>query len=164
MREILESGQSRANTLLIVDMIGGDADRFRDLMKIFFTGDRRIAQCSSWPISVCAERHPHLLTPYLDRLVDRLNVKNDHTAVTRNIVRLLQYVDIPKTLQGKAYSHCLELIADPSQPVGVKAFAITVAKKIANAEPVLINEIKMVVKPFIKNASPGLKVRLRDLV
>jgi hypothetical protein len=163
IRKVFETGQSRANLLKIVEYIGGDAARFRELMRLFFNGDGRMAQCAAWPMSVCAETQPQLLRPYLGKLIGRLKANGDHSGVTRNIVRLLQYVEIPKRLQGKAYSHCLDLIADPEQPIGVKAFAITVARNIANAESALMDELRLVVKPLHENASPGLKVRLRDL-
>lgn len=163
IREVLESGQSRANMLKIVAYIGDDPVRFRELLDIFFEGEYRMTQRAAWPISVCAEKHPELLMPHLNRLIDQLPRQDVHDAVKRNVVRLLQFVEIPKRLQGKVYSHCLDLIADPKEPVAVKAFSITVARKIAEAEPALMEELRLVVKPLLRNAAPALRVRVRGL-
>ena len=61
----LSEGQSRAKTQSIVDYIGGDPARFAELVRVFERGDRRMRQCSAWPMSVVAEKHPELLVPHL---------------------------------------------------------------------------------------------------
>lgn len=163
IREVLESGQSRANMLTIVAYISDDPVRFRELLDIFFEGEYRMTQRAAWPISVCAEKHPELLMPHLNMFLDLLPRNDLHNAVKRNVTRLLQFVEIPKRLQGKVYSHCLDLIADPKEPVAVKAFSITVARKIAESEPALMDELRLVVKPQLQNATPALRVRVRGL-
>ncbi len=163
IREVLESGHSKANTQKIADHIGGDAGRFKELITIFLAGEYRLTQRAAWPLSVCAEKHPELMRPYLNTFLDLLPRKDLHNAVKRNITRLLQFVEIPKRLQGKAYSHCLDLIADPKEPVAVKANAITVAEKIARTDPALMDELRMVVKPQLKGATAALHARVKGL-
>ncbi|MBX3243802.1 MAG: hypothetical protein KF685_05040 [Acidobacteria bacterium] len=163
IRETLESGHSRANTQKIADHIGGDAARFKELIALFLEGDYRLTQRAAWPISVCAEAHPELIRPYLNTFLDLLPRNDLHNAVKRNVTRLLQFVEIPKKLQGKAYSHCLDLIADPKEFVAVKANAITVALNIARSEPDLMDELRMIIKPQLKGATPALKARVKTL-
>ena len=164
IRETLASGQSKANTTAIVEYIGDDPKRFAELMSIFFNGEYRPTQRAAWPISVAAEKRPHLLTPYLKRLVDQLPKTDVHNAVKRNVVRLLQYVEIPKRLQGKVYSHCLDLIADPSETIAVRAFSMTVAAKIASDELSLLDELRLVVSQNVVGASAGIRVRARKIL
>lgn len=163
IRDALAAEHSLANTLAIVEYIGGDSKRFAELMKIFLEGEYRLTQRAAWPISVCAEKHPELIRPYLNKLIDLLERDGLHNAVKRNITRLLQFVEIPKRLQGKAYSHCIDLIADPKEFIAVKANAITVAENIARGEPALMDELRMVTRPLLKDATPALKARLRSL-
>lgn len=161
IRRELEFGQSKDKTEQIVEYVEGDADRFRELVELFFAGPYRMTQHAAWPISVVAEKRPELLVPYLNKLTDQLPKKDVHPAVKRNVVRLLQFVEIPKRLRGKVYSHCLDLIADPKEPIAVKAFSITVAASIAKTESALMDELKLVARLLLKGASPGIKVRLR---
>lgn len=163
IREALESEHSRANIVKVVEYIGGDAGRFKKLVAIFLAGEHRTTQRAAWPLSVCAEKYPALMRPYLNMFLDLLPRKDLHNAVKRNITRLLQFVEIPKRLQGKAYSHCLDLIADQNEPIAVKAFSITVAEKIARSEPSLMDELRLVATEMIKDASPAIRVRLRRL-
>ncbi len=164
IREILSSGQSKANTTAIVEYIGGDPERFAVLMSIFFKGEYRPTQRAAWPISVAAEKRPELLRPYLSKLVDQLPLTEVHSAVKRNVVRLLQYVEIPKRLQGKVYSHCLDLIADPGETIAVRAFAITVAERIAGDEPALREELRLVVSQNMAGATAAIRVRTRRIL
>lgn len=154
---------SKENCEAIVAYIGGDSRRFGELIDVFFAGPYRVTQRAAWPLSVVAEKRPELLRPYLNKLIDQLPKKDVHPAVKRNVVRLLQFVEIPTRLRGKVYSHCLDLIADPKEPIAVKAFSLTVAERIARNEAALMEELRLVASSLADNASPGIRVRLRAL-
>lgn len=162
--KILSDGQSRATTQAIVDHIGGDPARFAELVRVFDRGDYRMKQCAAWPMSVVAEKHPELLVPYLGKLVGYLPRNDVHDAVKRSVARLLQFVDIPKRQQGKVFSLCLDLFADPSQTIAVRCFSMTAAARVARAEPLLMSELKLVAENQLEGATAGLKVRIRRLL
>jgi len=133
-------------------------------MGIFFEGDYRLTQRAAWPISNCVEKYPELIRPYLGKLIDLLKEKDVHDAVKRNIVRLLQYVEIPRKMQGKVYSNCVDLIDDINEPIAVRAFALTVTSKIAKSEPDLIKELKLIVKEHLPHTSSAFHKRAREIL
>ncbi len=163
IRNALLRGHSKQNTLAIVEYIGDDRERFAELMRVFFSGTKLHQQRAAWVISVVAATYPDLIRKYLSRLADQLPRRDVHDAVKRNIVRLLQFVPIPDRLKGKIYSHCLDLIGDPQEAIGVKAFAISVAASIAKNEPALMKELRSITELIREDASPGVKVRLREI-
>jgi len=163
IRAALQAEHSKRNTTAIAEYIGGDAKRFAELMKIFFEGEYRPTQRAAWPMSVCIEKHPELITSYLNKLVDQLTRNDVHDAVKRNVVRLLQYIEIPKRLSGKIYSICVDLIDDISEPVAVRAFALTVAIKIAGNEPSLLDELRLIAKAHLSLTSAAFHKRARVL-
>ncbi len=138
--------------MAVVEFIGDDSKRFAELMKCFFAGDYRLTQRAAWPMNYCAERHPKLILPYLPKLLACLDREDMHVAVKRNVMRLLQTIEIPKRLTGKAYSHAVDLLDDADEPVGVRCFAMTVAARIAKAEPDLLH------------STAAFKVRARDIL
>lgn len=150
--------------MAIVDYIGSDPKRFAELMSIFFEGEYRLTQRAAWPMNYCAERYPHLISPYLSRLVGQLERDVVHDAVKRNALRLMQFVDLPSRLKGKTYSICVDLIAEPLQPVAVKVFAVTVAAKIARSSPDLMKELRLVVKEMLPHSSVALQKRAREVI
>lgn len=164
LREALLVEHSKRQTMKIVEYIGADASRFAELIGIFFEGEYRLTQRAAWVLNYCAERHPALVEPYLEKLVDLLAEKRVHNAARRNIARFLQYVEIPEELLGKAYSHCVDLFDDPNEPIAVRVFALTVATRIAKREPELINELQMIVKKHLPQASAGIRARAREIL
>lgn len=164
IRQSLMAVHSKQQAEAIVEFIGDDPERFAELMKLFFAGEYRLTQRAAWPMSYCAELHPELIRPYLPKLLKSLERDDQHDAVRRNVLRLLQYIEIPKRLMGKIYAHCVDFIDDPQQPVAVRVFAITVAARIAKSEPDLLNELRLIVRKHMPHATAGFKVRAREIL
>ncbi|MDQ3009238.1 MAG: hypothetical protein M3X11_00835 [Acidobacteriota bacterium] len=164
IRQALMAGHSKQQTMSIVEFIGDDAHRFAELMKLFFAGEYRLTQCAAWPMSYCVELHPELIRPYLPKLLNCLERNDQHDAVKRNVLRLLQYIEIPKRLIGKVYSRCVDLIDDPYQPVAVRAFALTVATRIAKSEPDLLNELRLIVSKHLPHTTAAFQKRAREIL
>lgn len=164
IRQALLEEHSKRQTMAIVDYIGGERDRFAELMKVFFAGEYRTTQRAAWTLNYCATRNPSLVYPYLERLVDLLARKDVHNAVRRNIVRLLQFIEIPERLYGKVYSLCIDLVDDTTEPVAVRVFAMTVAANIAKKEPDLLGELKLIVEKHLPHTTAGFRSRARRVL
>jgi len=164
IRQALMDEHSRRQTMAIVEYIGDDARRFAELMKLFFAGDYRLTQRAAGTMNHCVERRPELIKPYLPKLLDCLKRDDMHDAVKRNVVRLLQYVEIPRRLMGKVYAHCVDLVDDACEPVAVRAFALTVAARIAKSEPDLMNELRLVVRKHLSHTTAAFHKRAREVL
>jgi hypothetical protein len=164
IRQALMAIHSKRQAMDIVEFIGDDAQRFAELMKLLFGGEYRLTQCAAGIMGYCVERRPELIRPYLPKLLDCLERNDMPNAVKRNIARLLQYVEIPRRLAGKVYSHCLDLIDDAYEPVAVRAFALTVAARIAESEPDLMNELRLIVKKHLPHTTAAFQKRAREVL
>ncbi len=164
IRQVLMSGHSKQRTMAIVEFIGDDPKRFAELMKLFFAGDYRLTQRAAWPMSYCAELHPKLILPYLLKLLACLDREDLHVAVKRNVMRLLQYIEIPKRMTGKVYAHAVDLLDNADEPIAVRAFAMTVAARIAKSEPDLMNELRLIVKKHLPHSTAAFQVRAREIL
>jgi hypothetical protein len=162
--ETLLVEHSRANSLKIADYIGDDAEKFADLMKIFFNDEYRLSQRAAYVFMISVDRYPELIKPYLKKLINQLYRKDVHDSIRRNVVRALQFIEIPKNLEGRIFSHCVDFIEDISEPIAIRAFALTVATRIAENEPELINELILTVEKYMANPTPALRVRIRRLL
>jgi hypothetical protein len=150
--------------MAIVEFIGDDPRRFAELMKLIFAGEYRLTQRAAWPMNYCAQRRPELIRPYLPKLLDCLERDDMHDAVKRNILRLLQHVEIPRQLAGKVYSHCVDLIDDAFEPVAVRAFALTVAARIAKSEPDLMSELRLIVRKHLPHTTAAFQKRAKGIL
>ena len=87
-----------------------------------------------------------------------------HVAVRRNVVRMLQFVEIPKRYRGRIFDACYNLVADPAQPVAVRCFSMSVAANIAKDNPELMDELRLVVMEHPQVITAGLRSRMRRVL
>ena len=159
----LSKEHTKANALLIADYIGDNRNRFEVLMELFFNSENRMVQRASWVISHVADRHIHLIYPYVEKMVDNLN-HPAHNAVKRNTVRIFQDIDIPQELMGKVADKCFGYLENPKEAVAVRVFSMTVLYNICQKEPDLKNELKMLIEDHLEGASAAFKSRGKKIL
>ena len=156
--EILRE-HSKRQCLRIASWIGRDRKRFKDLMKLFLVGDYRTTQRTAWIIKHCADEHRELILPHIDPMLERMLEAGVHVAVKRNVIRILQDLEIPRPLAGKIATICFDLLASHNEPIAVKVFSMTVLANLAREEPDLKNEIRILVEREMINGSAGFRSR-----
>ncbi len=152
---------SKTQVARIVKFVGDDPTRFAELITYMLEPVYRISQRASGSVSYCVERHPKLIEPYWAKLLEQLKREDTHVAVKRNIVRLLQFVEIPKRFEGRVFDACYNLLADVSEPIAVRCFSMTVAVKIAKDSPELMSELKAVAANHPEKMSAGFRSRVK---
>lgn len=160
--EILKE-HSKAQTMKIVRFIGDDSKKFKELMNLFFNDEYRVVQRSAWAVNYCAVNHPQLIKPYLGKMIDYMR-KPVHDAVRRNTIRILQFVEIPKTLTGKVANVCFDLLQSKDEPVAVKVFSMTVLGKLCKTEPGLKNELRLLIQEQLPYSTAGFQARAKKIL
>ncbi|MFM9903483.1 MAG: hypothetical protein ACKVQJ_02800 [Pyrinomonadaceae bacterium] len=164
LRDEILAEHSKRQTKKITDWVGDDAERFADLMDLFLGDVYRITQRAGWPLSNCIEKHPELINPYFPKLLKQLGRDDVHIAVRRNVVRLLQFVEIPKRYAGRVFEVCYCLLDDPSETVAVRCFSLSVAAKLAKDSPELLDELRLVATKYPQFATAGFRSRIRRVL
>jgi len=155
---------SRSQATKIADYVGASEARFGKLIGVFMGGPYRITQRAAWPLNICVERHPGLLLPHLKKILAHLRSPEAQISVIRNVVRMLQFVDIPPPLQGNVLDICLTFLQSRETPVAVKVFSMTVAANIAQREPSLARELRLIIGDQISSSSPSFVSRARKVL
>lgn len=145
--------------LKIVIYVGSNPKRFAELVEIFLNGPYRVTQRAAWPLSNCVDLHPVLVKPHLKKLISFLGKAGEHDAVKRNILRFLQFIPIPKPLQGKTVDLCFQFFGSPKEPVAIRVFAMTVLANLAKENPDLKNEIIPMIEDQMPYGSAGFVSR-----
>lgn len=159
--EILKE-HSKRQTVRIAKWVGNDRKRFRQLMDLFLHGEFRVTQRAAWIISECYELNPQLVTPWLPSMIKKMQEPGVHDAVRRNVVRLLQFVEIPPSLLGTVVSLCFDYLGSVMAPIAVKACSMTVLTKIAEREPGLKRELQTAIELMLLYVGPALRARPND--
>ena len=163
LRDEILAEHSKRQTGRIVEWVGNDPKRFAELMRLFLGDVYRITQRAGWPLSNCVEKHPELIKPYFAKLLTQLERDDVHVAVRRNVVRLLQFVEIPKKYEGRIFDACYALLDDPNEPVAVRVFSMTVAANIARDSRDLLDELKLVATKYPQLMTAGFRARMRHV-
>jgi hypothetical protein len=142
----IEKEHSKTQCEKIVRYVGNDIKRFGELMQLFLKGEYRTTQRAAWPMSICVQNHPELIAPYFKQIVPLLQKPGLHSAVVRNIVRLLQYVNIPKRYHGQIMSCCFDFVMDNETAPAIKAFSLTILENLSATYPEIKAELKLVIE------------------
>jgi len=162
--QTLAKEHSRAQCDRIVKYIGEDPGRFNELVQTFLAGPYRITQRAAWPLRYCVEYHPQLIRPHLKAIIRNLKRPGLHDAVKRNTVRILQFIPIPRSLQGQAAAICFDLFRSPKEPVAVRVFSMSVLARITDDQPELKSELKILIEDQLPYASAGFLSRARKVL
>lgn len=155
---------SKAQCERIVQWVGNDQERFDELFGLFLNGEYRVVQRAAWPVSYCVIAQPRLIKKHWKKLVGNLHKPGVHNAVKRNILRLLQDIEIPGAYEGELMDICFAFAGSPSEAIAVKAFALTVLGNLAKKYPDIIPELKVLIEDNMPHATPAFKSRAKKLL
>lgn len=162
-REI-EREHSKKMALKVAQYVGNNPKRFAELVHVFLDGPDRITQRAAWPLRVCVELHPSIANAHLRTLISSLHKNGQHAAVKRNVLRLLQYVFLPKRLYGSVADICFETLQKKDEPVATKVFAMSVLVPIVQHLPELKTELRIVLEDQLPYGSPGFISRAKKVL
>jgi dihydroorotase len=164
LRKTILEVHSKSQANKIIKWVGEDKKRFAELVHLFLTDEYRVTQRAAWPISDVSIQHPELVKPYLGKFVAHLSKKGMHPAVIRNILRLMQFIDVPVKYHGKVVNACFEFLLKNEYPIAFKAHAMTVLLNITKKEPELKRELKLVIEEMMEKGSAGIRARGRKVL
>ena len=137
---------------------------FAALMKCFFYPEYRLSQRAAWAVCHAVEQCPQMIEPYLEALVTQLHRKNLHNAIIRNSVRILQDIEIPEKLHGEVLNICFGFIAEPTTPIAVKAFSLSILDNLGKKYPEILPELKLIIEDRWDNETPAFHSRARKIL
>ena len=164
LRNIILSEHSKAQTMKIVNWVGNSQTRFNELFNLFLNSEYRVTQRAAWPVSYCVIDHPDFIKNHFKQLIIQLKKPGPHAAVRRNILRLLQNIEIPSQYHGELMDICFKFIEKPDEAVAVKAFSITILQNLSAKYPQIMQEIKLIIQERWDYESSAFKSRAGKLL
>jgi len=165
LREALEAEHSKAQTIRIVDFIGGSRKRFGDLLAIVTGENRKLAQRGAWAISHCAEAHPSVIEAHLETLLENVQRPDLHDAIKRNTMKALSLVEVPDELAGLAAQIAFTFLGSPDEAVATRVYSMAVLERLCRHEPELAGELRLSIEsqlPF--ETKPAFHSRARHVL
>ncbi|HEY4787036.1 MAG TPA: hypothetical protein VIH57_13355 [Bacteroidales bacterium] len=154
---------SRRNADYIANYIGSDTHLFKTLVDLVFSGKPPLPQRASWVITAVTDKYPDLLKPYLKRIISQIE-KFDHPGTRRNLLKYIADNEIPPSTEGKLYDVCYQWLLSRNEPPAVKVHSMQVLYNIAEKEPDLKNELRLILEELSNHESAAIKSRCRQLL
>jgi hypothetical protein len=130
---------SRANIDLIVSTIDGDNTLFDQLFTYIYESDGHLANRAGWVVEKCAEKHPSIVEPHLDEIIDFLpNIK--FGGLRRVLLKVLILLHIPDNRMSEIVDICLTWLESPKEKVAVKVYSMRIIADFCKSEPEMIPE------------------------
>jgi dihydroorotase len=164
LKEEILKEHSKAQTQKIIDWVSTSQQRFDELVQLFLGDEYRVTQRAAWSLSYIAVAHPQLAKKHLPAFIKLLGNPKLHKAVRRNVVRLLQFVDIPMKLHGEVMNYCFDFIADVNEAAAVKAFSLTVLENLSKKYPEIKGEIKTIIEERWDYETPAFHSRAKKFL
>lgn len=159
LKAILLRGHSKENMTQVIDYVGHSKQRFEQLINLFLSGPYRITQRAAWPISHCVEQHPGLLKGQLAKMLDFIDRAGAPVAARRNVIRLLQFAEIPTRYHARIINMCFGFLQDRKEAIAVKVFSMTTLERLARYNPDIRRELEMVIEEQLPYASAAFRSR-----
>ena len=161
--EMLSETNSAYNADRITHCIGDNEKYFEQLMQILFTENPSIQLRASWVVTRITDKYPHLLIPYVKRIIQHLPLFK-HTGICRNLLRQLATIPIPKSLQGKLFDISYGWLKSMEQPIAVRANCMEILYQLSIQEPDLQAELKLLMEDKVNDPSPGIRSRCQRIL
>jgi hypothetical protein len=158
--QALREEHSKQRTSELVEWVGDDAGRFAEIVDLMTGGDPLLEQRAAWVVGHCGEQRPALVPPELPRLLDNLDRSGLHDAVVRATFRILQFAEIPPPMEGRVCGLAMAALGG-AVPVAVKAYAMTVLRRLVDRYPEIEEEVKLLIGEQLPDAKPGFRARAR---
>lgn len=164
IKKALLEEHSKYQTMKIVNYIGKSPSRFDQLMQIIVSSDTLLVQRASWAMTHCIEIHPALLKDkHYKQMIQSLE-KPLHDAIKRNVLRSLQFVNIPEEWQGYFYDKSAKLVFASKEPVAIRVFALQVLFNIAKEIPELRSELWELMSDLKDHEKAAMRSRVKRLM
>ena len=155
---------NRENADLMANWVGTNQERFDRLLDILVSGDFKLAQRASWPLSISGMKHPFLVQNHLEQIIVNLKRKDIHNGVRRNTLNLFVYGIIPEILEGELMNLCFNYVADPLETAAIKSSSLGILEKLSKKYPEILPELKMIIQDQHPYEATSFKTKGRRIL
>jgi len=171
---LLKQQLSRQHIDYVAQIIGDNKNEFAQLMHIVIHGKEPVVQRAAWVMDVCLEKHPKLLEPYIETLIEALSAVVDpdrsetnsfnNNGVKRQVLKALASRSIPEKYEGEMVDLCFRWMQASDIPVAIKVHCMQILANITERHPDLAEELRTVIIEQIPRNSVGFSSRGRKIL
>jgi uncharacterized protein YbaR (Trm112 family) len=149
---------SKANNRMIAGLLIQRPEWIYNALALMHTSNSPIVSRIAWSLSDISDLHPELLNPHTEALTSYL-LTNPSSGICRNLLRIIEKYPIQEPYWLPLFEQCLQWVKSDKTPVAVRCNAMTVAYRIGDQIPELLQELQLVIKDHLAFGSKGFTSR-----
>lgn len=164
LEEQLKERSAKWNWDQISNYLIKNPAQIEKLVRLTMEGSLQVRKNGSAVLGKICDKRKVLLSPYLNIMGKHLDA-NPIVGVKRNTLRVFSFCNVPEEIEGFMFDLILKYLADSDETIAVKAFGMSVARKICQKYPELALELIPRIEILVEaETSPGIVGRgLREL-
>jgi hypothetical protein len=147
---------SRLIADLVAKNVGDNKEYFKELMELSFSGKPKISMRASRVATLCVEKYPFLIEPYLDKIIYSLP---DDESIRKNFLKVLAEAELKfsEDQLGYLFDNCFEMLISDKSSIATKVYTMQILYKISQIEPDLKIELISAIEEQVPKGSSGVK-------
>lgn len=147
----------------VAQLIQGDAQRILQVLAALDSTNPNVVKNAAWILGHDDALDSQTISTHIDKILFYLNHAS-HPSVQRCLLRALQKADIPIDKHGTLYGICYDFIINPSTPIAIRAFSMSICARISQPYPELQHELKTILLTQYENGSAGIKSKIKHTI
>lgn len=163
LREQLQHFTGKEDIHRLAKAAATDMALLKEVVNMFLhEEDSKLVHRAGWVLGNAGQQNPEAIMPYLPAMLRHMQEASLPVSVKRNVVRILQYMNVPEALHGDVMNLCFDLLADPKETVAVRAFCMTTLANLTTTYPELKQELTAILEDMLQHEpTPGLASRAK---
>ena len=161
LHQIIMSEHSRAQAVMIADLVIQKPALFDELLDIVFAEEEPVSRRAAWPLRFIHEMNVSLLDNYIQIIIVKLpEIKS--VAIQRNLLYILANSNVPEFYNGRLLEYTSKVLLNTSSSVALLIYSVDIFFNISKDEPDLLNELRLIIDFLIPNATAGVRSKCRN--
>lgn len=157
LKDLLIGDLSRKSMEQIGGMAVDNRTILDELWKLALSDEEPVNWRAAWMIKGIHETHPQLVKPFIGSMIDALPYLKKE-GVKREFLRMIMEHPMPEDEEklGLLLDNCFKWLANPPEPIAVKAHCMTILFEISKIIPEIKPELITTIEVAMEEGSAGI--------
>jgi hypothetical protein len=158
LKNLVKNAKSKKTMMQIAERAIESPSELLELVNYSNSKDDAYFYSASWALSLVSDSNKDLLMPHIASLLQTIQ-SCQHLGLKRNLMKVLQNIDIPKNLVFEIGDTCLGFLKNNKATIAVKAYAVTTLEHLLIIETCFHEETLFELEKQMIHATPAFKAR-----
>lgn len=160
IQNIIIQARSKKSIREIAQLAIDDESILKLLLKNIRIEQDRSFYTSSWALCDISEINHTIFNPHIAYIFSTIQ-NSKHPGLKRNLMKLMQFVEIPNDLELEIGETCLSYFKDQHETIAVRAYSVTILEQLIPQNMIFNEDVLFEIERQRIQATPALNARTK---